>query len=484
MKRITHLLNQIVPRRNRLTVAMLLPLVLIPIVSAASSDTTELSYSSFMAMVKEHHPLAKQANLQIEKGAAIGLVSRGNFDPSLQGRLNQKYYDGNNYYSVLNAGVKIPTWFGIEVATGYLNNTGYQLNPENTLPESGIFYASVSVPLGKDLFIDKRMAEMKKAEVYATTSTWQRELMLNNLFYEAGTAYWNWFLAYNQWVVLRNAYELAEDRFLAVKRSSELGDRAALDTLEASIQMQNRWLQKSQAEILYYNATADLSVYLWYDGLIPLEPSDDLHPSNHQLVQAVPVDADLLPTLDSLIAVHPEMELYKAKLGLLAIEQRYNREQFKPQVDLKYEALSAPFNSEPLANYSISNYSWGLEVAFPVALRQERGNAQLTAIAMEETNYQRELKREQLRQKVEASINELTTSQQQFTLYQQTVNHYVALLNGENTLFSTGESSLFMVNARETDAINSQLKLIEILHKNRKAKLSLAYALGILNSEL
>ena len=48
-------------------------------------------------------------------------------------------------------------------------------------------------------------------------------------------------------------------------------------------------------------------------------------------------------------------------------------------------------------------------------------------------------------------------------------------------MFEIGESSLFMVNSREMDYIQAQLKLIELISKNQTAYIGTLHALGTLN---
>ena len=63
----------------------------------------------------------------------------------------------------------------------------------------------------------------------------------------------------------------------------------------------------------------------------------------------------------------------------------------------------------------------------------------------------------------------------------QAVQNAGSLLQGERQLFQVGESSLFLVNAREQYYINTQLKQVEILRKmaeNRVKILELEAALA------
>ena len=71
----------------------------------------------------------------------------------------------------------------------------------------------------------------------------------------------------------------------------------------------------------------------------------------------------------------------------------------------------------------------------------------------------------------------------QIRLYTKTVEDYAALLAGERRLFNGGESSLFMINSREKGFIGAELKMVELVTKNRKAILKIQFALGQLATE-
>ena len=95
------------------------------------NNSTVFDYQKFMALVKENHPLSKQADLAIDRGDAYLLKAKGGFDPKLYGDFSQKQFKGDEYYDLLDAGLKVPTWFGVAVKAGYENNEGTNLNPEN-----------------------------------------------------------------------------------------------------------------------------------------------------------------------------------------------------------------------------------------------------------------------------------------------------------------------------------------------------------------
>ena len=125
---------------------------------------------SFFSIVIKNHPLAQKANLKPRYGSFTLLKSKGGFDPKLSNEIDQKYFNSAQYYSYLNAGLKVPTWFGVELKTGLEMNDGVYLSKEHNTPQNGLVYAGLSINLGQGLFIDQRRAELFKAKIFQNSS--------------------------------------------------------------------------------------------------------------------------------------------------------------------------------------------------------------------------------------------------------------------------------------------------------------------------
>ncbi|MBL3655896.1 TolC family protein [Fulvivirga sediminis] len=444
-------------------------------------DSAILTLDDFLDIVKTNHPIAIQANLQPQKGEATVRQARGGFDPKAMADVSEKYFKDYTYYSKNNVGLKVPTWFGIEAKAGYEENNGYYLNPENSTSGAGLWYAGVSVPVGKGLFIDSRRAELRQAQIYQQSSEAERRVMLNDLQYEAGKAYWEWFKFYHNLKVYEEGLKLATERLNAVKQSVKFGDKPAIDTLEASIQVQNRQISLQQARLDFVNSTALLSIYLWAEGVVPLEVDNYTIPSDLSEIKAVDVDLNYRDQLNDMVVAHPKLQLYEYKIADLGIQQRLKRESLKPELNLSYNALNKAVGSDPTGGYSMNNYKWGLEFSFPIFLRKERGALQLADLKIKEAQLSFTQQNAQLVYKASAALNTWDNTFDQANTYEQTVENYNQLLTGERRKYQAGESSLFLVNYREMSYINAKIKWVELISKNRKAKVEAQYSLGILD---
>ncbi len=465
--------------KNRVYVLIL---ILFPAYNAVAAQDSlkQLEYDVFLELVKVHHPIAKQANLKVDIANAKVQKSRGAFDPYAYAGLSEKFFDGKSYYKLADGGLKIPTWYGLEFKTGYEQNSGTFLNPEQTVPQGGLWYAGVSASVGKGLFIDQRRAVLQQAKIGVNASIEERRVIYNTLLYEAGSAYWDWFKAYNEVQVYTNGLAFAQQRFEATKNTAVLGERPYIDTLESIIQVQNRQISLQQAQLDYKNATARLGIYLWVDGIIPLELTDETIPPLMDSIATKPLDHTFYLQLDSLSEKHPALRQYRYKIEGLGVERRLKKEQLKPNLNFSYTPLSEPININPVSGLSLNNYTWGVEFSMPIFLRKERGDLAITNFKLKESLLDLRNKNAEITYKAVASLNTWTVTHSQANLYQKTVRDYAGLLNGERQKFDAGESSVFLVNRRELGYINAQVKLIALLAKNYKAALGAEYALGLL----
>lgn len=194
-----------------------------------------MSFSEYLGYVKKFHPIAKQAELTIQIGQANLMKARGGFDPKIEVDNDRKKFKNTEYYDQLNATFKIPTWYGIELKGNFEQNSGDFLNPELFVPDDGLYSAGISASLGQGLFINERMADLKKAKFFRDQTAADREILINQILFDASVAYFNWLQAYNEVQTIETFLANAETRFQGVKRSAEQGDKAAIDSVEAKI---------------------------------------------------------------------------------------------------------------------------------------------------------------------------------------------------------------------------------------------------------
>ncbi len=401
----------------------------------AIDSNTVFTYKEFIDIVKKHHPISFQASLKIKKGEAKHLKSKGNFDPKLEGEITQKYYDNKQYYSNLKYGLKIPSWFGVTFQTGYLNNQGIYLNPESNNPNLGLWYAGVAIELGNGLIIDKRRAEIKQAIIYQNSSYIEKSLILNQLVFDASNAYYNWYKTYNKYLIYLNAVNNASIRLDNVRNYVIWGDKPSIDTLKAKIQLQNMQinLQKSKQEL--YSKKTFLETFLWEEGYIPLEIDTIIKPESFLDSKPSHPKNILTGNIDSLIENHPKILYYNNDISINKIEYRLKKENLKPNIQIKYNAINQHTATDFIEAYTYENYNWGIKASYPIFTRKQRGDLKLAEIEINEKENNLLLLKAEVKYKIKTTYNNWWTTFNQVDIFSETLQNYIRLYESEFTLF-------------------------------------------------
>lgn len=449
-------------------------LLLIGLLTAAQQT---LSLEEFVGLVRRYHPVAKQAALGVAIAKAEVTSTRGAFDPRFENSISRKEFDGLLYYDHQISEVKVPTWFGIDVVAGIESLNGQRTSTPDTKGNSS--YVGFSVSVVKGLVIDARRAALQQAKIFQQLSVQEQRAIINDLMYEATKAYWSWWQQYQVQLIFQQAIKNAEQRFRLVKTAFQIGERPAIDTIEALAQLQSIQIRANEIQLDVTNAQLDVNVFLWQDN-------GEAYTLPHLVVPqtAIPslMEAMQMEKLLQQAQSHPELQQYGFKLKALQVEKRLKFQSLLPSVYVKYNQLNKSHDLQKSFStpWLENNYRYGLAVSIPLRLSEGRGEYQKAKLKIEQTQLQQLNKQLSLQTKLQQYYNEWKGLRNQIVLQQQAVQSYTALQRGEEIKFANGESSLFLVNARETKTLEAQQKLLELQSKEQKAAASALWATGAL----
>lgn len=448
-------------------------------IKAQDSLSTSLTLQEYLGFVKQYHPIVRQANLIINESEAKLLKARGAFDPKIEVDYDQKKFKNTEYFDKLNATFKVPTWYGVEFKANFEENEGLFLNPEATVPTDGLYSVGVSVSLARGFLINERMSMLRQAKIFTNQAKADRQILINNILFDASVAYFNWLRTYKEKQVYESFLQNAELRFNGVKQSFLEGELAAVDTLESGILVTNRKLNLEKSRIKFVKATLELSNFLWLNNNTPLELNDGVVPDTNTILGVDQVLQVLDFRIDSLeINQHPKMISLELKYQQLDIERKLKANKLLPQIDLQYNFLSE--SPELINSFTQSQFKGALRVNFPLFLRKERADLKLAKLKLQDIEFERTATRVSLENKIDALSQEITSFRLQNNYTIIIVNDYSTLLKAEERKFSIGESSIFLVNSRESKLIDSRLKAIELENQLFLSKANLVNVLALI----
>jgi len=441
-------------------------------------DSIVLRFNEYLGYVKKYHPIAKQAELALSIGQANLMKARGGFDPKIEVDYDRKEFKGSEYWDRLNAAFKIPTWYGIELKGTFEQNDGDFLSADELVPNDGLYSAGVSMSLGQGLWINDRMATLKQAKLFREQTKADRDLLVNQILYDAALAYFDWLQAFNEATIFKNFLSNADIRFQGIKSRAEAGDIAVIDTVEAKIALQTRALSLEQAKVKLMKRSLELSNFLWMNDNVPIELQSNVIPD-------VDISGEIDTTLEILgrpldeftIENHPKLLSLGYKIDGLRVEKNLKANKLLPKIDLEYNFLTE--TPEFVNSFETQQYKGGITFQMPLFLRKERGDLKLAKFKLRDAQFDLDNAEIELKNKIVALYRELESFETQNVLIDGIVENYNTLLAAEERKFSFGESSLFLINSRESKLIDAELKQIEVLNKFYTAKAKLFNSLAV-----
>ncbi len=124
------------------------------------------------------------------------------------------------------------------------------------------------------------------------------------------------------------------------------------------------------------------------------------------------------------------------------------------------------------------DYKAGLALTTPLLFMKERGRLNAASLRLEQQRVERARVRRDVANAVRIAANDLVTAQRLIDIQRATVAQAELLRDGEQRKFENGESTLFLVNARERLVLDERLKLAALEAKGLGARAELAVSVG------
>lgn len=441
---------------------------------AAAIDSPKLSEQGFMAIVQKYHPVVLQANIDVAISKSAVRQSRGAFDPTVNWSSEQKTLDGKKYFSYDDVQLNIPTWYGLQFSVGATDIAGYYINPEVT--PGRLNYVGVKMS-PNEIIMDKRRAALRQAQAMMSLSIAERQLVVNDLIFEALAVYYEWVKEYQIYSFLNQVVENNKQRFSFIKSEYLLGNRPAIDTIEALAQWQSFQQQQLQAWMSFQNSGWQLATFLWLDNNTSFDWQSSITPE----VPEFSIAQNAIGLIEQIKhfdwQVHPKMKMIQAKTDFVQIDKRLKLQSLYPKVNIKANTLSRQF-SDDLLMPSTDRYKLDFGVSMPLFLREARGSYKMAQLKLNALKIDQQQTEWQLKTKANNYQQQFENLNQQLQVFNQVFSNYQQLFQGEKMKFEVGESTVFLLNAREMKLLEVQQKMVDLTAKMRKTQAGLIWSIA------
>ncbi len=457
-----------------------LALLLVATSARAQDAAPVVAFDAYAARVRAHHPVARQAALLAEQARAEQQVARGAFDPVLSAAWDRKTFGTTEYYDYATAKLTVPTPLGPDLVVGYERADGRYISPDRRTPGAGLVTAGFSIPVGQRLLTDERRTALAVARALRTAAEADREAAVNELVVTAAKDYAAWYEAARRAAIAADGLGLAEFRLEAVRRRVRAGESAAIDTVEAALELRRRAVQRAEAAQAAFAARLLAEAHLWDARGAPLALPVDAAPAFTPALAPAADPADVARWVETAERAHPEVRKAAGRADQTEAQRRLAAQGLLPALEVQAVALAdrgGAWSLSPGAALD-GNAKVGATAKLPVLLLRERGRLSAAAARDEQQRLELARVRREVGIAVRTAANDVAALDGLLEAQRAAVAQARALRDGEQRRFEAGESTLFLVNTRERAVLDEEAKLAALEAKRLVAAAALDAARG------
>jgi len=412
------------------------------------------------------------------------LAARGHFDPRLDFQLDRKKFDDKHYFTIWDQTLSLPTLWGIKGKAGFENANGAFLNPLDARPLAGQAFLGFEMPLLQGLFFDEYRLILREAEWHLQMQDLALAQVKNDLLLDAAEVYILWYIAFRQFAAQDQALKLAGNRLRDIRTAFFLGERPMVDTIEVHLNVLTREAALLDANLSLQLASAESGNFLWESGQ-PLDPSSFFPLGTDLPEEQTEEDVSYWESLT--LRDNPNLRLIQLTGNQYLLERRWAREQLKPLLDIQFNALADGWRFEQVLDASSpqflleNNYKWGIRAMVPILYRKQRGKVQWVENKYKEWEFRVMDQTREWVTKTRQYFASFENLGRQYRNLQAQERQTLALLEAERLTFDAGESSVFLLNAREQKNVEVQVKTLKTLGDWLKAYYQLLWSAGQLH---
>jgi outer membrane protein, heavy metal efflux system len=442
------------------------------ILPVAPFDTrlSALALEDVLRCLERSHPLVLAALRDIDVATAETLAAEGGFDTTWKTKGSAQplgYYDGIAVDSVVEQPTSL---WGITPFAGYrlgVNKFPYYEGKYRTL-RYGEVRAGANVPLLRNGRIDRRRANLFKTELgeqLAGLSYVQQTIELRRA---ASHRYWAWVAAGHKHRIAELLLRNVATRQAALDDRVKAGDLPMIDAKDNARALEQRRNQLALTERSLEQATIELSLFLRDVNGRPLLAKREQLPSGWPVADVS--ELNVASSIRSAVQRRPEPKRLDIQQRQYGIELEYTENQQAPALDLQVvgsQDFGPPADDRP--DLAIPVMEVGVVLDLPLQNRVSEGRAAALRAQLQRTAEQRRFASEKVATEVQDSLSAVRRARDRIEISRREVALALELEDAERARFDAGDSQLLILNIREQQTAEAELREVDALFDYQRA---------------
>ncbi len=411
----------------------------------------------------KHYPMVIEAVQQLEVQTNQVTEAKGAFDGKVKGEMNSRvdgFYGGDAY----KLGVEKPIpYFNSKIYGGRRQSYGDFPSYEGKLEtlNEGENFAGISISLLRNSLIDMNRYNLRYRQQDRQQAQVGLDLVKLNVQTMALKAYWAWLVKGHELKVYTNILELATARAGNIDRRIKVGDLARIYAAENNQYIVKRKAQVEAMNLEFQQASFYLSLFHRNADGKPIPLSSQSLPAldNQKLIARSDIDG----IYQRALTANLDLKILDAKEKQAELDIQLGTNEMLPQVDLNYEwSQDRGVGSSTLSQ---NENRVMLNVEIPIQYRKGAGKRRAGKAKLEQVKVKSQFTKEKVRVEVQSLVAKINAFAEIFNLTSEQVELSNKLADAERKKFFRGASDLILVNIREENLAEAQVKNLEALLK-------------------
>jgi outer membrane protein TolC len=415
-----------------------------------STQVFALSEQDVARAVLANFSLIQEAELKLEAAKGELTAAEGSFDHKLifksRNRIEDKY--DNQYFETT---LERQTAFaGINLVAGHRQGIGQFPAYDGKYETSGAgeIFAGLSVPVLRNLKTDEFRTNLKIKQIEKKQAELEVHLKKMIYMHKALTLYYQWILETQKLKINKSIFELAEKRHEMIRRKFQAGDIEKIKVTDNQRAIDKRSGDIIKNEIELNKLRAKLGVFLTDSQgnpiSIPMETSPDY------ILKTKESSA-----LSSDISRNPQVKMLDYEREKLKIESVFFDQSKLPGLNLELLGAKELSSNEP---YDPERLQVGIKFDFPLENRKAQGKSVAYNYKVKAIEKKQQFLELELSQQLSFFIRASSDSKQRWEITNKEYEGSRKMAEAEKKRWQQGASDLFVINLREQDVADVDIR--------------------------
>jgi outer membrane protein TolC len=415
--------------------------------------------------VLKHLPLIEEAALKYEAARGEEMSAEGAFDHKIsfksRNRIEDKY--ANQYFE--STIERVTPWKGLGLMAGHRQGLGTfpAYDGKNQTSGAGEMFAGITMPLLRNFTIDENRAELGSRRIDTKIASEQLILKKNIYLHKALSLYYKYLLENKKIKIRKSILELAESRQGMLEKRFLAGDLEKIKLVDNQRSIDKRRDEYLKTELDLNKIKAELGLYVRDTQGSPVTQftEQELSPPDRLVVMEK-------QNLDQV----PQLKILNYELEKLKIQEDLNHQLKLPGLALEVLGARELSGNRP---YDQDSLQLGVKFDLPLENRKAEGKSVASLYKYKAFERQKIFTFQELTRYYDLTILAIEIGHRRWEITNREFENSLTMASAEKKRWLQGATDLFIVNLREQDTAESDVKrwttLYEYFQSTLDAKL-------------